>query len=98
SYGLSNKHKLKAYHLPAKELRKLKILMSTRDRLVKVSVQIKNGLKSLEIEAQIIPLKAQIKEMNQLIQQFDKSILSTEIQMKSIIAETLELKNNFDKI
>lgn len=98
SYALSNKHKLKAYHLPVKELRKLKILMSTRDRLVKVSVQIKNGLKSLEIEAQIIPMKAQIKEMNQLIQQLDKSILSTEIQMKSIIVETLELKNNFDKI
>ncbi len=57
SYALSNKHKIKPYHLPVKELRKLKVLMSIRDRLVKTSVQLKNGVKSLEIEGESLLLK-----------------------------------------
>lgn len=98
SYALANKHKLKPYILPAKELRKLKILMSSRERLVKVHVQMKNGLKSLEIEAKIISLKSHIQEMERIILQIEKSILSTEKQMREIIKQNDELKNNFQKI
>jgi len=100
SYALANKHKLKPYILPAKELRKLKILMSSRERLVKVHVQMKNGLKSLEIEAKIISLKSHTQEMERIILQIEKSILSTEKQMREIIKQNDEIEkqlseNNF---
>ena len=58
----------------------------------------KNGLKSLEIEAKIISLKSHIQEMERIILQIEKSILSTEKQMREIIKQNDELKNNFQKI
>lgn len=98
SFALSNVHKLKPYKLPTEQLQKLKVLISMRDRYVKISVQLKNGLKACQIVAKTINIKSQIKESEALIKRQEKAILNLEKQMLEIINSNEELKETFTKI
>ena len=97
-YALTNKHKLKAYILPDKDLRKLKTLISTRDGYIKILVQLKNMLKALEIKNKSVPTMPIINEHIALIKRHEKTIDKIEKQMNEIIKNNQELKKSFDLI
>jgi len=98
SYALSNSHKLQPYILPAEELRVMKVLMSSRDRLTKVSVQLQNGLQGLRVVSRTMNLKKHIEENKAIIKQMKVRIKDVEKQILEIIKSTPELKENYDKI
>lgn len=98
SYALSNAHKLKPYKLPTEQLQQLKVLISMRDRYIKILVQLKNGLKACQIVAKTINIKGQLKENEALIKRQEKAILNLEKQMLELIDSNTELKDTFRKI
>jgi transposase len=98
SYAVINQHKLKPFELPTNELQKLKAIMSVRDGLVKIMVQLKNSLKSIELLDQSLDMKEQIVELKQLIQHQEKAIQKTEKQMLDIINENEKLAVTYTKI
>lgn len=98
NYALANKHKIKAYVLPEKDLLKLKTLVSSRDGYIKIVVQLKNMLKALEIKNKSIAIKSIINEHMALIKRHEKSINKIEKQMNEIIKSNQDLKNSFNLI
>lgn len=98
SYAVTNKHKLKPFTLPTEDLQRLKAIMSVRDSLVKIVVQLKNNLKSLELLELIISIKEQIKEIKLLIKRHEKAIQKTEIKMMEIINCNESLRKSYSKI
>lgn len=97
-YALANKHDLKQYLLPIKEIQQLKALMGLRDGYVKISVQLKNSLKAFEIIATPLPLKKQLKQHQKFIAAQEKTIADIEKQMKEIIENNEDLNNSYKKI
>ena len=97
-YALTHIRKLKPYILPKKELQKLKTLMSMRDGYVKISVQLKNNLKALEIIHQSINIRAQLNDHQLLIKRQEKTINKVEKQIMEIINNNETLKNTFNKV
>jgi transposase len=98
SYTITNKHKLSPYCMPAETLRKLKILMSARERFVKISVQLKNSLKANIIVNETINVKDLIREEKKQIKSIVKAIKGFESQMLDIINSNQELKTNYMKM
>jgi transposase len=97
-YTIGHWQKMKPYSLPAEKLRKLKVLMTARERYVKMSVQLKNSLKAIQILARTINLKELIKEEKRQIGSLERSIDLVEKLMKEIIDSAEELKTNYRKI
>jgi len=98
SYALSNKHKLVAYKLPSEELRKLKVLMTSRSRYSKISVQLQNGIKANKVANKSMNLEDEIQDDQETLAIFKVKIKSIEKKMLAIIKSTKELKTNYDKI
>lgn len=98
SYSLTNNHKLKAFELPIKELQKLKAIMSVRDALVKMNVQLKNSVKSLSILDKSVSVKEQIRLLKSSIKRNETDIKKTENQMSEIIKSQEELLKTYKKI
>lgn len=98
SYALSNKHKLVAYKLPSEELRKLKVLMKSRSRYSKISVQLQNGIQANKVANKSMNLEDEIKDDQETLASFKDKIKNIEKKMLSIIKGTEELKTNYDKI
>lgn len=98
SYALINMHRIKPYILPGKELQKLKALVSIRNRYTKINVQLKNGLKALEILSETVDLKLQIRQSKALINGQEKAIIKIDQQMLETIASSDQLKNTYKKI
>lgn len=98
SYAVTNQHKLKPFKLPTNEIQKLKAIMSVRDGLVKIMVQLKNSLKSIELLDRSLDMKEQIKELKLLIAQQEKAIKNSESQMLAIINGKEELAVTYTKI
>jgi len=97
-YASSNKHKLEPYKLPGEQLQRLKVLMSVRQRYVKVMVQLKNGLKSLEVLQESLDVEGAINEHNSLINRLEVSVKNVESQMNDIVNANHEIKDKFEKI
>ena len=97
-YALSNKHELKPYALPKREIQQLKVLMSLREGYVKIAVQLKNSMKAFQIMATNIPIKKQLKQHQKLITEQEKAIDNIEKQMKNIIASNEDLNGTYQKI
>lgn len=98
SYALSNKHKLIPYKLPSEELRKLKVLMKSRSRYLKISVQLQNGIKANKVANKSIDLKDEIQDDQETLAFFKIKIKNIEKKMLAIIKTTKELKTTYDKI
>jgi len=98
SYTITNRHKLKAYTIPADSLRKLKVLMTARERFVRISVQLKNSLKANQIVNKTLDVKDLIRLEKKQIKAIEKSIQDLETKMLEIIKSNQELKKNYDKI
>ncbi|WP_052143581.1 IS110 family transposase [Wocania ichthyoenteri] len=97
-YAVKNKHKLKPYSLPSKELSALKALITARERYVKMSVQVQNSQKANEILNQSIDVKMLIEEEKRQIKSLKKSIVNIENQMKAIIQSDQNLSGSYRKI
>lgn len=98
SYAVTNQHKLKPFIMPVEQLQKLKTIMSVRDEFVKINVQLKNTLKSLEVLHQSVCVKEQIKVIKAAIKHQEKNIKKTENQLIEIIDSDIMLLENFNKI
>jgi len=97
-YTVLNRSKINPFCLPTEQLRKLKVLMTARERYVKISVQLKNSLKANLILNETINLKDLIREERKHIKSLEKSIKAFEDQMINIINSSQELKTNYEKI
>jgi transposase len=98
AYALSNQHRIKPYLLPGKQLQKLKSLISIRRRYTKINVQLKNGLKALEILSKTVNLKQQIKDSKALIKKMESAILKVGKQMNEIVNSSEQLSESYRKI
>lgn len=97
-YAITNKHKLKPYQLPAKNLSRLKALITARERYVKMSVQVQNSLKANEILNQSLDVNMLIKEEKKQYKSLQKGIKSIETEMQKIIEADQDLKNSYKKV
>lgn len=97
-YAILNKHKLKFYKLPTEQLRKLKALMTAREKFVKISVQLQNSIKANIILGKTIDLKMLIKEEKKQLKNIKQSITKIEKEIKEVIESQNELKQNYNKI
>lgn len=97
-YAASHSFKLQAFHLPCVALQKLKVLLNTRDRYVKIRTQLKNGVKALLIVEKTLPVGSQINEQKKLIRQMDESIKKCEKEMQNIIKTEKSLLHTYNKI
>lgn len=99
SYGISNVHKLREFELPSNALRELNSCITTRDSLVKMSVQAQNTLKAKEIEIKSgANVKFIIRKLKSTIKHLKKQITDIKKHMDAIIAENSELKKTVKKI
>ena len=97
-YAITNKHKLVPYQLPGENLRKLKALITARERYVKMSVQVQNSLKANEILNQSIDVKMLVKEEKKQLACLKKSVKTIEAQMQKIIESDPSLKSSYNKV
>lgn len=97
-YAINQEYRLQPFKLPTKALRKLKVLMTTRDRFVKINVQHQNGLKALEILIKTLDIKNLIKEQRKQINSLKKLILKLEKQMQDLIKTERTLAESYQKI
>jgi transposase len=97
-YAITHNHRLKAYDLPTETLRKIKALVTARERFVKIVVQLKNSSKGNEILNKTIDVKELIQEEKKQIRSITKSIKGIERQIMSLISSSKELKESFKKI
>jgi transposase len=97
-YAILNKHKLNFYKLPTEQLRKLKALITAREKFVKISVQLQNSIKANIILGKTIDLKMLIKEEKKQLKNIKHSIKNIESKIKEVIESQNELKQNYNKI
>lgn len=98
NYSINNYHSLVPYVLPAERLRKLKALMTARERYVKILVKIKNSLKANEILGKTIDLKDLVRMEKKQIKSVDATIGLLEKQMQEIVGSSKELEKNYKKV
>src|SRR5699024_3527064 len=82
----------------AKELRELKLLMKTRERLSKALVQLKNGVKGMRIAAQTINIEALIKKNDLLIKKIETQIKAIDKKMLELIKSSPKLYETYKQI
>lgn len=97
-YGATHKYKLTPYSLPTEALRKLKALMTTRDRYAKILVQLKNGVKANKLLNKTVDVQKAIDSDTLMIQMTTKLKAQKEKEMLEIIKESQDLKKTYDKI
>lgn len=97
-YTIVNKHRLSPYKLPVKELRKLKALITAREKYVKISVQLQNSLKANIILGKTINLKMLISEEKKQLKNIKQSIKKIEKEIKKVLESEEELCKNYNKI
>lgn len=98
SYALGHKHKLKLHKLPAKSLRRLKVLMKARDRYCKIKTQLKNGLEGLKVAGRTIDLEELIEKDRASIKRIEEQIKDLEKQMRSTIKAEEDLNSTYKNI
>lgn len=98
NYAINNYHSLVPYALPSQKLRKLKALMTARERYVKILVQIKNSLKANKILGKTIDLKDLVQMEQKQVKSINATIDQLEQQMQEIVSSSLELQKNYNKV
>lgn len=94
-YIITNRHKVKPYQLAAENLNRLKVLLTARERFVKMSVQVQNSLKANEIINKSVDVKMVIKEEKKQYEALKKSIKAIEHEMQTIVQADQEFKNSY---
>lgn len=96
-YAIVNKHKIKAYKLPTDKLRKLKALITAREKYVKMSVQMQNSLKANLILGKTLDIKMLVKEEKKQLKNIKLSIKKVEDEIKTVIQSDEELSKSYNK-
>ncbi|SFO22357.1 Transposase [Paenimyroides ummariense] len=97
-YIITSHHKLSPFKLPCESLRKLKALMTARERYVKMSVQIQNSLKAEMILSEKVALKQLIKLEQKQLKFIKNTIQDLEKQMMEIVKSSQDLNTTYTKI
>lgn len=97
-YIITSHHKLSPFKLPCESLRKLKALMTARERYVKMSVQIQNSLKAEMILNEKVELKQLIKLEQKQLKSIKNTIQDLEKQMMEIVKSSQDLNTTYTKI
>lgn len=95
SYAFEKQTSLVPYKLPGKNLVELKQLMTYRDQLVRIRTGFKNSFKSHQQYAIITKSTLVVNDIESKIKLLSQSIDSVEIEMKKLIADDPELRQNF---
>lgn len=93
-YAYTQRHKLKEYELPSKDLLKVKQLLTYRDQLVKTRTMYKNSIQSHRQYDQLTDNKSVVNEIDDLIRMFDEKVKKVEKQITEIINNDEALKKN----
>jgi transposase len=98
SYAVTNKHRLTPFELPTKALRLLKVMMTARDKYVKMSVQVQNSLKANLILLDTLDVKQLIRDEKKHIKYLQNLIEELEKQMMELIRSNPTLCQSYKKI
>ena len=98
SYAISQRHRLKAFELPTSTLRKLKALMTSRERFVKISVQLQNSVRANQILLKTVDVKQLIRDEKRQVKVFQKLIANVDRQMLALIRENTELQTSYKRV
>ena len=98
SYLLRNAFKLKPYKPCSESLAKLKVKLGLREFYVKMVVQCKNNIKSLEVLARSQDVAQEINTLRSSLAGHQEVIQDLEKQMVEIIDADLEIKHTYQQI
>lgn len=98
SYAVKHHYKLAVTKLSTDNIQKLKVKLSQRELLVKVSVQYKNNLKALEVLAKSSNVKEEIRQIKSLINSQDQQIRKLEKAALELIKADEQLIKTYEKI
>lgn len=97
-YSIIHKHRLKYHKLPSNALRRLKPIVTARERYVKISVQIQNSLKSNEILNKSVDVQILVKEEQKQLESIKLIVKKLDKQIQKLINEDADLKETYQKI
>lgn len=98
SYAATFYHKLEPSHSGDENIKLMSILLTSRDQYVRIRTQLKNALKSFEINSKCIPLRKEIVVRKREIVRLDKRVSSLEKEILELIKSKEELSVNYNKI
>jgi len=97
-YTATNKHKLTPSRLPAKNLSRLKALVTARERYVKMSVQVQNSIKANRILNKTVDVKILLTQGERQHKSIEKNIQPIGREIQKIIEEDRALRSSYNKI
>lgn len=93
-YAYIQRHKLKEYKLPSRDILRVKQLLTYRDQLVKTRTMYKNSLQSHKQYDQLTENKSIIEEIGGFIKLLDEKVKKAEKQIIEVINNDEGLKKN----
>lgn len=95
TYAATHTHKLEASRLAARDLIRVKELLTYRAQLVRVQAQFKNSLKAHEVAHQVVDVPFIIDDLEQKISTLGKDIKAIEQQIEDLITAQEGLAENY---
>jgi len=96
-YTATNSYKLKPFHMPGKNLLKIKTLLTYRNQLVGMSRQLQNSYKSHQITNEAIDIGLILNDIQQRIKQLKEKIKDIENEIMNLISSDPVIKKNYLK-
>lgn len=97
-YASTFHYKLEQYKSPGKNVKLIKSLLSSRDQYVRIRTQLKNALKSIEMNDVAELLKSEITIRRREIKTLDKRINDLEVQIENIVHQDEEISKSHKKL
>lgn len=94
-YAATHAHKLEASRLPARELIRVKELLTYRAQLVRVQAQFKNSLKAHQVAHQAVDVPYITDDLEQKILVLGQDIKAIEQQIEDLITAQEDLAGNY---
>lgn len=96
-YAATHSHKLKPTSMPSNTIRKIKVLLTSRDQYVGFRTAMKNSLKALEITSKTIDLKKEIRLRKKEIKNIKLRVQALENEIEELIKSDDQLNRNYLK-
>jgi len=97
TYAATHYHKLKPTTSPSQTIRKIKVLLTSRDQYVRYRTAMKNALKALEITSETLDLKKEIKCRKKEIKTLKQRVKDLEQEIVELIKSDYQLDENYQK-
>jgi transposase len=97
-YAYKNREELRFYHPDRKNVQKLKVLLSYRNRLVNVKMQLKVPLQELVGYTDADVIKTLKVTNDPMIHYTEKQLIKIERQIDELIKEDLDIKKQYDYV